>query len=339
MRYWAILLLPVLWFTAAAAQESRPPSVGDVLARLGYTAEDEKALLAGKIITTDIQRVRDDQLIAAAAILLPGKIEQLHAAARAGNNLSGDPGILALGILDAGGDSQAWQDLTFGAGEQEEAGRLQGFRGGSDFNLSTEEIEALKASLKDVRDDDPALIERTSGAYREILKARHEAYLAAGLEGIAPYRQGGTTLDPGAELGAVRDQAGDFLATFFPDFGKAFAGYPTAPAAEVAHGHYWLKREVEGRPAFVLAHQMVAGGPDHVLLTLREYFVGHTYESLQVIALALPVEQGSVVFYVNSAFTEQITGFFSGVAQSVGQGRMKDDLTEYFETVKRGPAD
>lgn len=339
MRYWATLLLPVFCVTAVAAQEARPPSVGEVLSRLGYGAEDEKALLAGEIITTDVQRVRDDQLIAAAAILLPGRIEQLQAAVRAGDNLSGDPGILALGKLGTGDDGRAWQGLAFGDGEREEAARLHGFKGGADFNLSGEEIGALKAALKGVREDDPDLIGRASAAYRDILKARHEAYLARGLDGIAPYRQGTATLEPAAELGAVRDQARDFLATFFPAFEKAFANYPQETTSEVAHGHYWLKREVEGRPAFVLAHQMVAGGPDYVLLSLREYFVGHTYESLQVIALALPVEQGSVVFYVNSAFTEQITGFFSGVAQSVGQGRMKDDLTDYFEAVQRRQAE
>ena len=322
-----------------AAQETRSPSVEELLTRLGYAAADKEALLTGKVIVTDVQRVRDDQLIAAAAMSLPSKIAQLHAAARDGNNLSGDPGSLALGRLDAGETSKAWQSLSFAEGEREEAGRLLGFKGGADFNLSVEEIETLKGSLENVRDDDPELIERVSSAYREILKARHSAYLAGGLQGVSPYRQGGTTLEPAAELSAVQDQARDFLATFFPAFEKAFTSYPKETSPDVAHGHYWLKREVEGRPAFVLAHQMVAGGADYVLLSLREYFVGHTYESLQVIALALPFEEGSLVFYVNSAFTEKITGFFSGVAQSVGQGRMKDDLTEYFQALKQGQAD
>jgi len=53
-----------------------------------------------------------------------------------------------------------------------------------------------------------------------------------------------------------------------------------------------------------------------------------------VIALALPVQGGSAVFYMNSAFTDKVTGFFSGVAHSVGQGRMKDDLTRYFDAVR-----
>ena len=43
---------------------------------------------------------------------------------------------------------------------------------------------------------------------------------------------------------------------------------------------------------------------------------------------------GTAVFYVNNAFTQKIAGSFSGVAQSVGQSRMKRDLESYFEIIR-----
>ena len=38
----------------SAAQGSRPPTVDDLLARLGYKDQDKKALLSGRVISTDV---------------------------------------------------------------------------------------------------------------------------------------------------------------------------------------------------------------------------------------------------------------------------------------------
>ncbi len=122
---------------------------------------------------------------------------------------------------------------------------------------------------------------------------------------------------------------------FFPGFGKALGEFPNGQSPEISSDFYWIKRYVEGRPAFILAHQMVRSGEDYVLLSQRQYFVGHTYQSLQVVAVALPTEKGSAVFYVNSAYTDKITGFFNGLAQSIGQSRTKEDLTKYFGDVRK----
>lgn len=45
-------------------------------------------------------------------------------------------------------------------------------------------------------------------------------------------------------------------------------------------------------------------------------------------------EGGSTTFQINHAFTERNSGFFSGVAQPVGQKRMKSDLTALFQAIK-----
>ena len=72
-----------------------------------------------------------------------------------------------------------------------------------------------------------------------------------------------------------------------------------------------------------------------VLTSQRQFYVGHTYESLQMIGLALPADDGAVIFSINSVFTDQITGFFAGVAQSVGQSRTKENMTKHFKTVRQ----
>lgn len=328
------LLVFVVTLGSAAAKDAKPPTVDELMTRLGYSDQDRADLKSGKIVTTDVERTRDDQLIAAAAMFLPVPPKELLPGTIEGRGFKDDPGILAFGTLSPSVESAEWQAVGFTASELSEAKKLHGYRGGSDYNLSAREIEALNAELEAVSADSEELPQKVSAAYREILKARHQAYLQGGLSGISPYQQGDTTLEPAKELAAVAGQATDFLQAFFPRFAKVFLGFPKDSHPEVTQGFFWLKRNVEGRPGLVLMHQMVAGGDDYVLLTRREYFVGHTYESLQVVAVALPVEGGSAVFFVNSAFTDQITGFFSGVAQSVGQDRMKSDLAKYFETVQ-----
>ncbi|MCG8593742.1 MAG: hypothetical protein MI785_05130 [Kiloniellales bacterium] len=330
------LLVLAVTLGSATAQDAKPPTVDALMSRLGYSEEDRAALKSGKIVTTNVRRTRDDQLIAAAAVYLPVPPKQILPRAREGKAFEDDPGILAFGALSPGVDPAEWQRVGFDPSERDEAEKLHGFRSGSDFNLSAREIEALTAKLDGVSGGDEDLPQKVSAAYREVLMARHQAYLQDGLSGISSYRHDDKVLEPAKELEAVAGQAEDFLRTYFPQFAEVFYGFPKVSHPGVSQDFFWLKRKVEGRPGLVLLHQMVAGNEDYVMVTRREYFVGHTYESLQVVAVALPVADGSAVFYVNSAFTDQITGFFSGVAQSVGQDRMRGDLTKFFEAVQQG---
>ena len=165
------------------------------------------------------------------------------------------------------------------------------------------------------------------------------AYRAGGLAAIAPYRRNGTVLFPEQGLTAVSTPENLPLLRFFPDFAAAIAGYPRTQRAGITHGHYWTKREIGGRPNYILAHQVVAGGEGYTIFAMREYYVGHTYEALQFVLLALPVEGGSLAVLVASTFANQATGFFGGLARWIGQKRMRDDLRHHFEALKVEPVE
>jgi len=341
MRYMrvvpATIVLAVVAFLGSpllAAEGSRPPTVDDLLARLGYTEQDKKDLLAGKVIATDVKRTQDDQLIAAVAVVLPVSVAELAQGPAQGRNIERDPEVQAFGELSRSAGAEQFGEVAFTASEMAEVKRLLKVKPSDTFNLSSEEIATLRDSLGKLDGKDPTAAEAASKAYREVLAGRLSAYVAKGLDGIAPYDHGGKTFSAAKGLRAVYKQAEPFLTEHFPAFGAALAEFPDSQQAEISSKIYWMKRTVEGRPAFILAHQMVEAGDDYILMSHRQFFVGHTYDSLQVIALALPVQGGTAVFYVNSAFTDKVTGFFSGVAHSVGQGRLKDDLTKYFEGVR-----
>jgi len=49
------LLLTILTLNASVAQDTKPPSVDEVISPLGYNDEDRKVLKSGKIVTTDVE--------------------------------------------------------------------------------------------------------------------------------------------------------------------------------------------------------------------------------------------------------------------------------------------
>jgi hypothetical protein len=323
---------------ALAADAPKPPSVDVLLKRLGYSDEDKAALLSGEIIATDLKRTRDDQLIAAVALQLNAPLATLAENARSGLNIAGDEDVLAFGKLTEKGGREEFADARYTEADSKEIQRLIALAANGTFNLSKEEAGILSAAMNGVDAKDPSAADKASSAYQAILAGRHQAYLEKGLNGIASY-EAGDRLEPAEQLRAVYEQTKPFMDTFFPAFGKALGNFPDKQISDISNSFYWIKRNVEGRPTFILAHQMVQSGEGFVVLSQRQYFVGHTYQSLQVVAVALPTEKGSAVFYANSAYTDKITGFFNGIAQSIGQSRTKDDLTEYFEHIRENYTD
>lgn len=332
----ALCLLGLFCAAAEGARAAAPPSTDELFALLGFTAEERGAVMRGDIVTRDQRTLRADHISAAVAVRLAVPVEALHFDALTGRNLVRDPNIVAAGALEAG--AAAWPAQAFDAAE---ARRLRDYRGGDDFNFSAAEAARIAAG-RGSEDGGDAAAGPEGGApalYRELLLARHAAYRADGLAAIAPYRRNGATLRPETGLAAVSTPANLSLLRHFPDFAAALAGYPRAKRPDVAHGHYWIRREIGGRPNHILAHQVVAGGAGYTIFAMREYYVGHTYEALQFVLLALPAEGGSLVVLVASTFADKATGFFNELARWFGQRRMRDDLRHHFEALKAEPVE
>ena len=319
---------------AVVAATAKPPTVDELFQRLGYSDADKKAILGGKIISTDVKRTRDDQLIAAVAMPIKASIAELVAPLKDGSNIPLNAATLDWGEIKSG-DLEDFKGVAYSDADKGELQKLLRVKADSSFNLSTAEIAFLNKALKGLNGKNPASAETVAAAYRKVLAGRFKAYGEKGLEGVATYDHGGSPLTPAKQLRAVEAQAKDFMTSYFPDFWKALNGFPEGQDPDFSSKFYWVKRMVEGRPAFILIHQMVQAGDDFILASQRQFYVGHTYESLQTIGLALPAKEGAMIFSVNSVFTEQITGFFSGVALSVGQSRTKEDMAAHFDAVRK----
>lgn len=327
-----VLALAIAVCTVSTSAADAPPSLDTVFQALGFSQKDIEAVKKGQIVSVEPKRTRDDQLIAAVAVPIKATVAALTDGLKTGRSISVDSDVLSQGKIDPGGRNPL---AAFAFKDSKEIDKLLSSDRAKNFHLSSEEQAMLEKQLAGLNANQSGSTEKAMAAYREVLAGRFEAYAKSGLDGVAPYVDGSNTLLPAATLKSATEQAKSFLSKHFPDFWAALDGFPKNGSQAIASDFYWVDRKVEGRPAAVLVHHLYEATDDYLMVSQRQYYVGHTYESLQMFGLAMPTESGSVIFSVNSIYTEQITGFFSGVAQSVGEKRTKESMIKHFEAVRK----
>ena len=328
----SVVALAIAVCTASTSWADAPPSLDEVFQTLGFSQKDVESVKNGQIVSIEPKRTRDDQLIAAVAVPIKASVAALTEGLKSGRNISVDSDVLSQGKIDPSSSNPL---SAFAFKDSKEVGKLLSNDRAKSFHLSSDEQAMLEKQLAGLNANQSGSTEKAMAAYREVLAGRFEAYAKGGLDGVAPYVDGSNTLSPAATLKAATEQAKSFLSKYFPDFWAALDGFPKNGSQAIASDFYWVDRDVEGRPAALLVHHLYEATDDYLMVSQRQYYVGHTYESLQMFGLAMPTETGSVIFSVNSIYTEQITGFFSGVAQSVGEKRTKESMVKHFEAVRK----
>ncbi len=333
---WLALALVLLGAHPGAAEaEVRIPSIEEVIQSIGFTAEDQKALLAGEIVSKDLDRVGEKEIIAAVAMRLPVPFAKIGEVYPEGSDIEIDTNNLGYSFLGVPPKDNEWAALAFDAGESEELETILEAKPGDDLNLSAEEFAQLGDRLSGVTADQEGAAAAVSDAYRDLIKARFAAYLERGLDGVAPYDRGdGKTVSAAEEIRKVWGTDDEFFGTYFPALNTAFLSFPQDQSDEIENEFAWRKQKVEGRPAFILQHSQIQEGEGYHVWASKQVFVGHTYNSQVTGGVFLPYEEGSILFYFNSTSTDKIAGFFSGVASSVGQSRMNESIKRYFDAAR-----
>ena len=129
------------------------------------------------------------------------------------------------------------------------------------------------------------------------------------------------------------------LAREAPSFYRVLAGGLKGPGgagvgpSEVESRLLWLLQEINGRPAVVLAHRMLGKDSGNAFLAQRDFYVAHTFDALQVIVGCYGMTEGSILFYTNRTYTEQVAGFGSSAAHAIGRKMMTAEVVALFEAV------
>lgn len=319
VRWLTLSAVACVLLTQARAQTPTPTELGK---KLGFTEAEIEAVKGGEIVTKDLKEGSDKELAGVLLMMFKAPLAELVDIAIQGKKLASDPTVRAYREWkeDASAD-EVFAEVGLNEKENEEAGIFSRASPGGKLNLSEAEIGRFKG-LK---------TEQINAELRAMLKARYQAYRQDGLKGIVPYaRDDKKTASPAEELALAINAVMPVVQR--KDSLEALLNYPANPVPDVEHRFFWFKQTVENRPTFILAHRAKGHVADAALLTEEQYYVGHSYNSNLIAIGALTVEGGTLVFYINRSFTDQVSGFMSGMKHGVGRKQM---LAETAANLKR----
>lgn len=330
--------LTLLWPAAAPAD---PPSVDELFSYLRIDQAKKQKMMSGEILSTPVDEGSDKELAVGIVMFVPAPVEKLVDFVKAGRTFSSDKSIAAFAELketkkDDGtaepADISGFSGVVFGADQKDEAKAFLDASGGSKFNLSTDEIAICRAAKAQAKGTDG--LRAASQAYQKILLGRYQAFFKNGLSSVASYDRGGKkAATPGDELKLAINESALF-SKHFPDLHRAILDYPKNQPQGVINRFFWINQKVEKRPTWILVHRMALVQPEGALMVEQQFYVGHSFNSMQIISGCIAVPGGSVVFHSNHTSTDQVAGIGSGLRHSIGRDQMRDETIEGFEQMR-----
>jgi len=331
-----IICALVLAVRPAPASAAAPMTPEEIRQHLGFTDQEWAQVKQGQIVARAADELSDKELSIVIAVQVPAPLSRLVEMARTGKGLTLNREILAHNLFapDVPLD-KAFASASYDPSESAEIQKLFQAKG-TEFNLSGPEL-AQFASYRDEHPGgrcggDPKCTADVMGLYRSIMIARMKAYQEKGLDGVAPYaRDGGGSADPAGELRKATDALAP-LAARMPTV-SSFLTYPKGDQTGMESRFAWYRQTIQDRPTFILAHRALWVGDQLVLSAERHFYVGQSYNSLQVIIGAFAQGDTSLLFYRNRTSTDQVAGFMQGTRHSMGRKFMEKEVRSFFETV------
>jgi hypothetical protein len=316
---------------SATPDKRDPPPAETLFDRLAFDADERQRVEAGEIVTRVLPSTGEQQLRVASALTLPRPLTEVRRRLAEVAFYPPDPDLLAAGTLEMTGDaaSSPWAGCDFSASEAAELARLRQVAPGSTFNLSPAEIAVLRRVPIEA---DGATI---SDVFCQVLRRRALSYAEHGIAGIAPYdRGGGEIRRPDMALNA---EAQAFAALFNPYLGalrRAVAASPRAVVGIAQNRLSWRKTLIDGRVGFQLLHVLADHGESWSAVLTRQFYVSHSYDGLQAIAILYDRGTGTLLIDENATTTDQIPPLFASLARSLGAAALRRTLSRHFAALR-----
>lgn len=317
-----ILLTPLSWVTPAHAGLT----LEELLKNSHFDASEVERVRRGGLGVAKIHEVSDRELAAVIACQVEVAPEDALAPFL-GDSLPIDETLLQQQMLiDTDLHEASFDVISLGRDDHDEIRHYLEAKPGVGLNLSSDEIAAFQA-LKDT--DDPAAVE---AVLRDMLRARYNSYRAGGLAGARPYaRDENRHVSPGEELRKTEENMTG-LHELYPAFHNAWLRYPRELPDDIAgEDFFWVKLDIEGRPAFVLSHRLVAKDRDMHLVGIRDYYVSHFLDVSQRAAVVTRVESGeNILLYIERIWVDHWSGF-AKLAKKIGHKILRTQMEHLLE--------
>ncbi|MBW2208519.1 MAG: hypothetical protein JRG79_16555 [Deltaproteobacteria bacterium] len=301
-------------------------TIEQVLSEPYFDASDIKKVRKGGFGVAKIHEVSDREIAVVIACLVRGAPEDTLAPFL-GDSLPIDEELLeAQQLIDTEFHEKSFTAISLGSDNRDEIQHYLDAKPGYGLNLSSDEISALQA-LRGA--DDPDQVE---ALLEDILLARYLSYRENGLAGAQPYaREKGEDVSPGEELRKTEDDLKG-LHELYPDFHNAWLSYPrNMPEDLVGDDFFWVKLNIDERPAFMLSHRLVTNNEDAHLVGIRDYYISHFFDVSQRVAGVFQLESGEyILVYIERAWVDYWSGFVS-LSKRIGRKVMKKQMEHLLE--------
>ena len=302
---------------------------------LQIPVDQRRRLVRGEIVSYPVAENSERELAVGLAVVVPASASQIVQYLASGQLIAQDASIGEFGLVPDELSSGTLVGPGFTASEREEALSLFEAAPGTRLNLSLAEIDSLRTA-KAAGGSRSGAAELASDTYRRILSQRAQSYRQRGLAGIDAYaRTGGAFTDPAVDLRpAVADV--ERIGRTGSDFHEALLRYPAGQPAQIASQVYWVKRRVQRRPHLSLLHRMVVTGTGPMIHLERYFYVGHSFNSTQILTGVLAYQDGTMVFSTTRVSTDEVLGVGSQLKRTVARGQVRDEMRTRLERLRSG---
>lgn len=315
-----------------AARATALPTLDDLMADFAFSTGDVERVRKGELVKTTTRETSDREIAAVMVFLVPAPPQKLVSFFQVGKGFRNDPQVQSATEISGEGTLDDFKAIVLQPAGDKETQRYLNAAPGDTLNLSTPEIAALQA-LKSTGSAGQTQVE---AELRRMLLTRFQAYRAKGLAGIAPYARGkDKQAQPGEELRRATEAARG-IKKHAPAFYDVLLNYPQGTPAGLTQRFFCIHYAMSGRPNFTLRHRLAMPVDDAYVVADREFYVSHDYNDTQAIAALLPVENGTVVAYLNRTTTDQLGGFGASAKQAIGRTMMAKQISEIFEKTRAG---
>ena len=301
----ALALCTAAALCAAPHSAAALPTLDELLAGLGFSKDDATRIRNGELVEASAKETSERELAVAMAFLVKAPVEKLLGTLKAGPSPSNDPQLQAVTAMTDAGAFADPRVVVLQPGGDKETQRYLDAAPGDTLNLSDAEIARFQALAGGAQD-------QVEDALRQMLAARQRAYRSQGFSGIAPYARGkGKASQPADDLRRAV-QAAKGLQKYAAAFHQVLANYPQGATPALQQEFFCLRYAMSGRPTFALRHRMSMPVDDAYVVADRDYYVSSGYNDTQAVGALLPVQNGTVVFYLNGRhmMAKQITEIF-----------------------------
>ncbi len=308
------MVLVLAGLVSASAQQK--PSTAELLEGTILDSKQQKKILAGEKVAIQAHEASPREMaVLLSCLISPGRKGTL-ATLRTNKPVMPEEYRDASGAIDLEDIEGSLGTLTIGDKAKSEAKRYLEAQPGWELSLSTEEIAAFRA-LDPPEGEGVAAVE---AQLRRMFAERLRAYRSEGLSGIADFDRGRGQVSSVAEDLNRTTLGAEGFKSVLPKAHRALLDYPGEAPPDGESFYFWTRLKILGRPVFML-NERLAGSFDGAEVVIdRQIYTTQFLGGGQTVTAMVPVQEGTLVFYVNHTFVDRWTGpsFATGAKRAVG---------------------